>query len=287
LSAALEQPADIDVSKPERTLVIDLIEAHDVVRSYSTAFIAASEANAQRYTYCSPKNAQEFREILSRATPDIVVLDSHGKYDRIRDQLAIRVGEAWVPLDDLLAWSRVPPVWVLSACHTSVTGAMQGCFVRQLLARGAICVIATLNRVDAFTASMFVGRFLTDIYNPVAPGSYQTLGDVFFVTQYTTALLYDPLLPLFRQAEANAELKGPLAAVLSEFFSWSQGRNLDVRKHRHEIAWFVGESLARHGLTPLYAGALQAGHVRPETLLFTAFGAPGHITLEGWARALR
>jgi len=281
LSAALEYPAEIDVSKPEKVLVIDLIEAHDVIRSYSTAFFAASEANAQRYTYCSPKNAAEFREVLSHAMPDIVVLDSHGNYDQRSDELSIRLGDVWVALDDLLAWSRVPPVWVLSACHTSVTGAIQGSFVRQLLARGAVCVIATLNRVDAFTASMFLGRLLTDIYNPVVRGSYETLGDAFFVTQYITALIYDPLLPLFRQAEANAELREPLAAVLSEFFSWYHGRNLDVRKHRDEIAWFVGESLARHGLTPLYVGALQAGRVTPETLLFTAFGAPGHVTLKG------
>jgi hypothetical protein len=282
LSAALEYPSEIDVSKPEKVLVIDLIETDDVVRSYTTAFIAASEANALRYTYCSPKNAEELIDFVVRTAPDIVVLDSHGRYDRPKDQLAIRVGGTWVPLQDLLSGvrSRVPPVWALSACHTSVTGAIQGCFVRQLLARGAVCVVATLNRVDAFTASMFVGRLLTDIYSPVFPGSFGTLTDVFFVTQYTTALLYDPLLPLFREAEANPALKAPLGAVLSEFLRWAHGRPLDVRKHRHEVAWFVGESLARHGLTPLYAGALQAGHVRPETLLFTAFGAPGRVMLK-------
>lgn len=282
LSAALEYPWEIDISKPEKVLVIDLIEAEDAVRSYTNAFIAVSEANAQRYTYCSPKDAQELTDILASAAADIVVLDSHGKYDRRKDQLAIHVGGGWVPLENLLTGvrPRVPPVWVLSACHTSVTGAMQGCFVRQLLARGAVCVVATLNRVDAFTASMFVGRLLTDIYNPVFRGSHTTLADVLFVTQYTTALLYDPLLPLFRQAEANPELKVPLGAVLSEFFQWSHGRSLDVRKYRHEIAWFVGESLARHGLTPLYVGALQAGHVTPETLLFTAFGAPGRVMLK-------
>jgi hypothetical protein len=280
LSAALEGPAKIDTTKPERILVFDLIQAHDPVKRYSDSFASASESLAQQYTYVSPKSAREFADILANASADVVVLDAHGGYSRVKDHLVIELAGRPIPLDDLLPDVQVPPVWVLSACHTSVTGAIRGCFVRALLARGAICVVASLSRVDAFTASMFVGRLLTDIFSPPKPDSYDNFHQVFFATQYTTALLYDPLLPLFRLAEKDAEVRSRLGLVLADFFSWTRGREIDIRKHRHEIAWFVGEAILRHGLQQIQIRHLAPGTVRPETLLFSIFGVPTHVELK-------
>ncbi len=278
LSAALEHPASIDTAKPERVLVFDLIEAHDPVRSDSDAFVHSSDRLGQKYTYVSPTTVAEFKQDLQRFTPEIVVLDAHGGYDRAKDKLTIELPAKSASLDELLPDARVPPVWILSACDTSVTGAVRGCFVRELLARGAVCIIATLSRVDAFTASMFVGRLLTDIYNPAQRGLYDSLDEVFFGTQYTTALLYDPLLPLLRRAQRDSDLKKPLGEVFGAFLRWARGP-FDFRKYRYDAAWVLGELLAQHGLAEVYAGAQRAGLVRPETLLFTAFGLPGHVEL--------
>lgn len=77
---------------------------------------------------------------------------------------------------------------------------MRGCFVRKLLSLGAISVVATLAPVNAFAASMFVGKLLTDIYSPVPRGRDRDFHDVFFDTQVSTAVLYDPMLPLMRKA---------------------------------------------------------------------------------------
>ena len=280
LNAALEHPAEIHTKKPDRVLVISLIEAHDPIRRYSDAFASTSESLAQLYTYLSPKSASEFIDILSNTQADIVVLDAHGGYSHSKDQLYIEISGTPIPLDELVPNVRVPPVWVLSACHTSVAGAMRGCFVRALLGRGAVCVVASLSRVDAFTASMFVGRLLTDIFNPPSPDLYHNFQDVFFASQYTTALLYDPLLPFFRLAERDPEVRQKLSLVLSDFFRWTHRRELDIRKCRHEIAWFVGESILRHGLQETQIGHLGSGIVKPETLLFSVFGVPTHVELK-------
>jgi len=281
LCAALEQPVSIDTGKPERVLVLDLIESQDAIRSYTDMFISASGGLSQNYTYASPKNAAEFKDLLGIATPDIVVLDGHGRYDRKKDELRINLQGASVSLNELLPDARVPPVWILSSCDTSVPGSMRGCFVRKLLAKGAVCVIATLSRVDAFTASMFVGRLLTEIYNPIRRDAYKTFSEVFFATQYTTALLYDPLRPLFRRAEKDLELQKHLSEILGEFFRWAVAQGeLDVRKYRFDVAVVLGELLARHGLTERNMEDVRAGRVRPETLLFTAFGVPGHVRLK-------
>jgi hypothetical protein len=277
LSAILEYPVVINTREPERVLVLDLIAKHDPIRHYSDSFAAVSDALAQKYTYAKPADAAEFRKIIEQIKPDIVVLDTHGKYDRKKDEIWIDLPNEKASVDLLLPNVRVPPVWILSACDTSVTGAMRGCFVRQLLAKGAVCVIASLARVDAFTGSVFVGRLLTDIFNPVQVGRNRSLDQVIFFTQLTTALLYDPLLPLIRKLEKDASLRQQIGHILSDYFAWATQTSLDARQFRHAAAWTLGESMARHGLTNVYINAQTAGNVRPETLLFSAFGVPSHI----------
>ncbi len=127
---------------------------------------------------------------------------------------------------------------------------------------------------------MFVGRLLTEIFNPVKLELCNNFHQVFFLTQYTTSLLYDPLLPLFKRAGKDPKIKERLGHVMSEFFNWAHGRELDTRKYRNEIAWLLGEAIARHGLQEIYIGNLRSGALRPETLLFSVFGVPGHVELK-------
>ena len=279
LSAVLEAQITINSRTPNKVLVLDLIAKHDPIRVHSDIFISTSEGLSQNYTYAKPANATEFRDVIERLEPEIVVLDSHGRYDRSKDEIWISLPGGQASVDQLLPDAQVPPVWILSACDGSVTGAMRGCFVRRLLSKGAVCVIASLARVDAFTASIFVGRLLTDIFNPNQPDPHRSLDQVIFSTQLTTALLYDPLLPLIRKSAKDASLKKALGNVLGEYLGWATQNALEVRQFRHAAAWVLGESMARHGLTKAYVEAQQAGNVRPETLLFSAFGIPGRINL--------
>jgi hypothetical protein len=281
LNALLESQITIDSRTPSKALVLDLIANNDPIRIYSDIFISTSEELSQNYTYAKPANAAEFRDTIERLAPEIVVLDSHGRYDQLKDEVWISLPDGAASIDQLLPDAQVPPVWILSACDTSVTGAMRGCFVRRLLHRGAACVIASLAHVDAFTAAVFVGRLLTAIFNPNQPDQHRSLDQVIFSTQLTTALLYDPLLPLIRKSVKDAALKKALGSVLGDYLNWATQASLEVRRFRHAAAWVLGESMARHGLTQTYLEVQQAGNVRPETLLFSAFGIPGRVDISG------
>ena len=141
-------------------------------------------------------------------------------------------------------------------------------------------MIATLSLVDAFTASVFVGRLLTDLYHPIRPGAYESFDQLFFWTQYTTALLYDPLLPLLRRSERDRKLRKPLGKVLSAYFRWAANRPIeDARRFRHEAAWCLNAALAQNGLMEIHQAQVSAGHTRPETLFFSVFGAPSQVDL--------
>ncbi|HET6176089.1 MAG TPA: hypothetical protein VFE61_04095 [Candidatus Sulfotelmatobacter sp.] len=138
LNAIHERRLKIDTGKPERVLVFDLIHRTDPIRSYTDVFIAASAESAQHYTYSSPQTPREFVQALAQHAPDIVVLDTHASYDRGKDELRIGFGKTSATLKELVPDSLVPPLWILSACDTSVTGAVRGDFVRQLLSRGPL-----------------------------------------------------------------------------------------------------------------------------------------------------
>jgi hypothetical protein len=279
LNAVLESRISIDTRSPARVLVLDLIDGRDRIRSYTDDFINTSEGLGQRYTYASPCNANELRDVLTRGTFDIVVVDAHGSYDSQRDTLSIGARDNLTPLDELIPFMRVPPLWILSACDTSVTAAIRGCFVRKLLSLGAACVVATLAPVNAFAASMFVGKLLTDIYNPVERGRDRDFLHLFFDTQVSTAALYDPLLPLIRRAMRRRSLRAPLGRVFGDFFAWARRVQLGAREFRVAAAYTLHESLERHGLAEQQAAQYHSGYIRPETLLFTAFGAPSRIEL--------
>ena len=69
--------------------MLDLVKRHDPIRRYSDYFASASNAGGQRYTYATPDRAEQFRKIVEDVAPDIVVLDSHGRYSPLADQLWI------------------------------------------------------------------------------------------------------------------------------------------------------------------------------------------------------
>jgi hypothetical protein len=170
-------------------------------------------------------------------------------------------------------------VWIVSACETAQSEALRGCVVRSLLGRGAYAVIATLARVDALIASMLTGRLFADIYQPVNCDEERTLADIFFGTQLTTALTYDPLLPLLHKAETDDTLRERVAMALFEFIQWAHGRPVDPERYPEEVAVRLTEILLQNDLYDLHRNPQSAGHVRPETLLFSMFGFPDQVTI--------
>jgi hypothetical protein len=279
LSAALTKPYPLTPRAPEKVLVLDLIDKTDSVRSYSDAFIETSANIGNRFAVESPKSAEEARQLIESRAPEIVMIDSHGKYDQAKDAVSLRINGRWSEFGELLPELPTPPVWIVSACETAQSEALRGCVVRSLLSRGAYAVVATLAKVDAFIASMLVGRLLTDIYQPMPHTEERDLLDIFFITQFTTALVYDPLLPLVRKAETDPEIRKPLGYLLGELVLWLSGRPVDVETYFEKVAIKLTELLLKYGLYEKHRHLDEAGHVRPETLMFSIYGFPDLVTI--------
>lgn len=280
LTHMTKQRTSISVNHPNRVLVLDLISEHDAVRNFSELFRKVSDDIGQGYVYRKPSNPEELPRIIHDVTPEIVVLDTHGDYQRMFDRLLLYLGDRPTNLGDFIPDEIIPPVWILSACDMAVVGAIKGSMVNQLLERGAMCVVATLGKIDAYAAAVFVGRLLTDIYSPHPHMNFRTLSDVFFISQLTTALLYDPLFPLLRKAQPHTKMSEGLSRVIIDYIKGVSSGEISLRDIRYKAAEILSECLQTHGLLDQQLATVKSGEVMPETLLFTAFGIPTHVELE-------
>jgi len=279
VSATLLKPYKLTPGDPSKVLVLDLIEKGDKIRPYSDAFLRSSTNIGNRFTRATPKNALEARELVCKFSPEIVLIDSHGRYDQQADEVRLQMDGNWYAFNALLPEPPISPVWIVSACETAQSEALRGCVVRSLLSRGAYTVVATLARVDAFVASMLAGRLLADVYQPMPDAGERSFLDIFFATQLTTALMYDPLLPLLHKAETDPKITDRFHEMRLEIVHWAHGRPIDPRTYHEEMAKKLTESLVRHDLYDLYRNLQDAGHVRPESLLFSIYGFPDRVTI--------
>ncbi len=279
ISAALLHNYQLTPKRPDKVLILDLIEKSDPVRSYSDAFLRSSKNIGNKFTHGVPLNAAQARQLLEQTEPEIVVVDGHGRYESDTDQVSLKIQDRWYPFSEILPDFRLAPVWIVSACDTAQSEALRGCVVRALLSQGAYAVIATLARVDALIASMLIGRLLADIYQPLPNLRERTLSEIFFGTQLTTALTYDPLLPLLHKAEADPVLRERVAQMRLAFVRWTHGKPIDPVNYHHVIAQKLSEFLVEFDLYDLHQNLETAGHVRPETLLFSIFGYPDKVVV--------
>jgi hypothetical protein len=87
------------------------------------------------------------------------------------------------------------------------------------------------------------------------------------------------LLPLLRKEEKDVLLRGRVNQMLLSFMSWTHGKPIHLNTYHAEIAAKLNEFLVASDLYVLYRNLEAAGHIRPETLLFSIFGFPDRVTI--------
>ena len=284
LAAANQSPKMISTNRPDKVLVLDLFAKEDPLRQYVEMLKFAEASRQTSYTYVASRSRDELGEAFRIYDPDIVLLEGHGKYDHFSDKLYITAGSNLVDVDNLLDETLVPKIWILSACETAMTDAVSGCLGRKLLGRGAVCVIGTLARVDAFIAHKFVLQLLANIYTEDAQHKRVSLDDAFLNAQVATASIYDPLLPIVYKAVRDSTLRVPISKAISELMEWSSdewplnGMPGPIN-YLKAAAAKLDTVLAKQGLLTMAQNLRAAGRVIPESLFFSAFGTLRSVKL--------
>lgn len=273
----------IDLSKGMRVLVIECIPESDPVGRASRDYWASSAeqlTDATRSVFvdlAEASSVKEFRDSVMAFQPDVLVISAHGIYDADSNMAGIRIGhESSVGFD----LGPMPPMVILSACHSGPRGAGPVSVSDLLLRAGARAVLSTLVPVGVHHNSAFMMRFL--VYMSEAIGGtedHENVLEVWHRVQTNTVIL-DILYGNEKLAMWGGSTERGTSPLVEFMSGRSRGR---IRSsHLYEDAEAVLlEIAAEHGKEEEVRGWLRDPGYAPESMMYTFVGDPSCIRLQG------
>jgi hypothetical protein len=145
-------------------LVVECIPSSDPVgRASRNGWRAAEELlnsgdqPSSTFTIEETLDVAAFRRAIDLHRPNVLIISAHGFHSPESNIAGLVVGTTSVMGPELGA---MPPVVLLSACHTGPRGGGVVSIADLLLAKGASAVLSTLVPVDVFRSSVLMSRFL-------------------------------------------------------------------------------------------------------------------------------
>lgn len=111
--------------------------------------------------YCEVKSISDLKTVLDSNNCDILIISAHGGYNSEQKITALQVGEeCWFGINDDI---KLPPVVILSACHTSPRGVGAMSIADQMLRLGARVVIGSTIPIQVDRNIILITRLFTYI----------------------------------------------------------------------------------------------------------------------------
>lgn len=216
------------------------------------------------------------RFITDNKDADILYISAHGHYDRTKNMAGIIVGsEFWMADEEM----RVPPIVILSACHTSPRGLGCVTIADMFLRNGALAVLGAFIPVDAHRNLVLMTRLFTYIAEAQKKNKqYKTLADAWSGIVASNAI-------------------HELMATSPRFRAWMYGKNKngEVRAIEFQLKRCVGrlrsthiysdtikiikEMLDEEGMNGKFGDILDQNDYFPESFFYQFLGSPENIFL--------
>lgn len=254
-----------------------------LIRTASNALVASikqrcKENEKMQFTYAETLTVAALKEFLKEnMDADIVHISGHGFYDRSINMAGLMVGkECWMGGDSDY---RVPPVVVLSACHTSPRGSGTVNVADMFIRAGAEAVLGAFIPIDARRNMVLINRLYTYISEGLKGSKqYHTLSEAWSGIVATNAI-------------------HEMAATSTRFHNWIWGMNskgtrrmMDFTMERspgrlHASSMYkdtieiVKEMLHEEGMDGKFADILDQENYFPESFFYQWIGFPENIFL--------
>jgi hypothetical protein len=272
----------VDLSEGMRVLVIECIPGTDpvgVISRAAWAFAAQELTDPGRSVFVDivdASNRAEVADALATHGPDIVILSAHGVYDADSNMAGLAIGDDVSMGDDL---GPMPPVVILSACHSGPRGAGPVAVADLLLRAGARTVLSTLVPVGVHHNSTFMTRLL--VYMSEAIGgaeTHTTLMDLWHRVQ-TNSVIMDILYGNSKLMEwGHSDVKGTPPIV--EFMSGRSAGRLRPWHLYQDAEAVLLDIAAERGQKAAVQGWLRAPGYVPESMMYTIVGDPSSIRFQ-------
>lgn len=282
LQFELSPHAHHDLSDGCRVLVAECIPESDIVGRLSRRSWALVEEEMDQIaagidvTIEETLSPAEVRRAIREHQPDVLVLSAHGFSMPDANVAGLMIGDRQSLGDDL---GPMPPLVILSACHTSPRGGGVVNVSDLLIREGAYAVLSTLVPVDVRHNAQLVARFFRYLGLAIGdrePGGDLSVLDVWHRTQSANVVVdlsygNRNLQDWFFQ---NADRPSPVDEFMSgKGLGDLRGPHLydDAEARVIEIASRRGDDVAR------IANWLRSPGYLPESLMYTMLGKPQSI----------
>ena len=272
----------VDFSNGMRVLVIECIPDTDpvgVISRKAWAFAAQELTDPTRsvcvdIVYAFDK--ADVADALATNRPDVVILSAHGVYDADANMAGLAIGDEVSLGDDL---GPMPPVVILSSCHSGPRGAGPVAVADLLLRAGARAVLSTLVPVGVLHNSTFMTRLLVYMSESIGgTETHATLMDLWHRVQTNTVIM-DILYGNPRLLEwGHSESKGTPPIV--EFMSGRSAGRLRPWHLYQDAESVLLDIAAERGEREAVQGWLRAPGYVPESMMYTIVGDPSSVRFQ-------
>ncbi|KAB1658140.1 CHAT domain-containing protein [Pseudoclavibacter sp. CFCC 11306] len=261
-----------------KVLVAECIPSSDPVGAASRvgwARIADEmEAAGIDFTISETLTRVSLREAITASAPDVLILSAHGFHASEQNVAGIIIGEDERSLGD--DFGAVPPLVILSACHTSPRGGGVVNIGDLLIRAGAVSVLSTLVPVNVFHNTQIVARFLRYValaVNDSATPANTSVMDVWHQVQALNVVI--DLVHGNRKLMEWAFTRVNGTSPIEQFMTGDHGMR---RTHLYQDAEarLVGIA-ARTSDEQRVRGWLRSPGYVPESLMYTMLGRPSFL----------
>jgi hypothetical protein len=274
-------PTFADFSTGYHVLIVECIPSTDPVGAVSrTAWRRAVDELSDSSTSITMAIEETLSSAALRAAviehkPDILIISAHGFSIPNSNVAGILIGED-KSLGTDLGW--MPPLVILSACHSAPRGGGVVAVADLLLRAGARAVVSTLVPVDVRHNAIFMTRFLVYLSESVSGNeNYLDVLSVWHRVQSNNAII-DILMGNRQLSEwANTTVNG--SSPLVEFMtSRSKGRLTPANLYIDSENVLL-EIAEEQGAREQVAGWLRSPGYLAEGMMYTLIGDPSGIRL--------
>ncbi|MFE8604947.1 CHAT domain-containing protein [Archangium violaceum] len=263
-----------------RVLIAECLEPEDKIRGLSEVGWQQVKEGIERVpgAVCviqEFKDPQSLARELEENEYDALIISAHGVYDPGRSAAGLKFSTG---MSVGLELGKVPPLVILSACHSSPRGVAAVNIGDLLLRQGALAVLGTLVPIDVRKNALLMVRLFTYVAESIkGVEKYRTIEDVWCHVVASNA--FNEIM------DATERLRDVLTSgtyedsVLVEFMM-RRSRGRLRRSHVYEDTEAVLLEIARErGFERILAPVIESKSYFPESLFYTMIGRPDRIVI--------
>lgn len=263
-----------------RVLIAECLSPSDRIRPYSMRGWALVQeivrdhpgAVCEIVEIASP---EELREHLKGGRYQILILSAHGHYDTDLNMATLVIGNKSIAGPEL---GPMPPLVILSACHTAPRGRSAVSVADLLFAGGASAVLGTLVPIEVRRNAMSMVRLFTYVMETIrGTEQHRTFDEIWH--RVATSNAVNEVLSASESLNKWATAGGHEKSVIHEFMRVRSKGSLR-RGHIYEDTEAVLQEIANErGIGRRFRATMVSQRYIPESVFYTFVGRPDRIVL--------